>query len=327
MKTSKVGMSGLSVSKIGLGCMGMSTIYGNADRNESIKTIHAALENGMTLFDTGDFYGDGHNECLLREALQGHRREKAFISVKFDGKQHPSKEQTKDNRHHPIKILLKDSLKRLGTEYVDLYQPARIEPDIPVEETIGEIAELVKEGYVRCIGLSETGQDHIRRAHAVHPISWLQIEYSLFNRKIEEEILPVLRELGIAVSAYGVLSRGLLSGNWNSNRIFASSDKRAKSPRFIPGNLEKNLALVDALRAIAAEKNASIAHLAIAWVLSQGEDVIPLIGARKPEQLKESIGAMEVELTPNDAKRIEEIISPELVAGEYYPVPREKWFR
>ncbi|TDL71179.1 aldo/keto reductase [Rhodococcus qingshengii] len=328
MKKRALGQNGPLVSEIGLGCMGMSWLYGNADRSESIATIHAALEEGITVFDTGDFYGDGHNELLLREVLQGIQRENAFISVKFDGKLHSQGKSHRegDNHPHTIKNFLEDTLMRLGVEYIDLYQPARAHPNVPIEETVGAIAELVKEGYVRYIGLSEVGVDTIRRAHAVHPISWLQIEYSLFNRSIESNILPTLRELGISLSAYGVLSRGLLSGTWSKDRVLGLDDKRSNAPRFSNENIEKNLALVEALREIAEEKEVTVAQIAIAWVLSRGEDVIPLIGARKQSQLHISLGAVDLNLSSDDLLRIEEAVLPELVAGEYYAVPRKKWF-
>lgn len=328
MKKRVLGHNGPLVSEIGLGCMGMSWLYGNVDRNESIATIHAALEGGITLLDTGDLYGDGHNELLIREALQGIRRDNAFISVKFDGKLHsPDKSHgEEDNRPQTVKNFLTDTLKRLGVEYIDLYQPARVDPNVPIEETVGAIADMVKTGYVRQIGLSEVGVETIRRAHAVHPISWLQMEYSLFNRGIESNILPTLRELGISLSAYGVLSRGVLSGTWSKDRVLGSDDLRRKAPRFASENLQKNLALVEALREIAIEKQGTVAQLAIAWVLSRGEDVIPLVGARKRSQLQDSLGALDLNLSSDDLSRIEAAVPPELVAGEYYAVPREKWF-
>lgn len=328
MKKRVIGNKGQLVSEIGLGCMGMSWLYGIAERSESIATIHAALEKGITLFDTGDFYGDGHNELLIREAIQGRDRDNVFISVKFDGKFHSLdiNYELFDNRPETVKNFLMDTLKRLGVDYIDLYQPARVDPSVPVEETIGAIADMVKAGYVRHIGLSEVGVETIRRAHAVHPISWLQMEYSLFNRGIELEILPTIRELGITLSAYGVLSRGLLSGNWSKERVLGSEDMREKAPRFTSENLERNLALVDALREIAEEKQATVAQIAIAWVLSKGDDIIPLIGARKPSQLQDSLGAVDLNLSLNDITRIEEKVPQELVAGEYYRVPRNKWF-
>lgn len=328
MKKRAVGFNGPLVSEIGLGCMGMSWLYGKADRSESIATIHEALDREITLFDTGDLYGDGHNELLLREALKGTHRDKAFIAVKFDGKLHSLEKNHLeiDNRPSTVKTFLMDTLQRLGVEYIDLYQPARVDPNVPIEETIGAISDMVKAGYVRHVGLSEVGVETIRRAHAVHPISWLQIEYSLFNRGIELNILPTLRELGISLSAYGVLSRGLLSGNWSKDRIIGSDDIRGAAPRFTSENIEKNLVLVEALREIAEEKEISVAQMAIAWVLSQGDDVIPLIGARKRSHLNESLGAVELNLSANDLLRIEEAVPSELVAGEYYAKPRKKWF-
>ncbi|MEO2074019.1 MAG: aldo/keto reductase [Bacillus sp. (in: firmicutes)] len=231
-----------------------------------------------------------------------------------------------DNRPSTVKTFLMDTLQRLGVEYIDLYQPARVNPNVPIEETIGAISDMVKAGYVRHVGLSEVGVESIRRAHAVHPINWLQIEYSLFNRVVELEILPTLRELGISLSAYGVLSRGLLSGNWSKDRELGSDDVRGTAPRFTSENIEKNLVLVEALRGIAKEKEVSVSQMAIAWVLSQGDDVIPLIGARKRSHLNESLGAVELKLSTNDLLRIEEAVPSELVAGEYYAKPRKKWF-
>ncbi|WP_088043149.1 aldo/keto reductase [Bacillus sp. EAC] len=328
MKKRAIGQNGPLVSEIGLGCMGMSWLYGNADRNESIATIQTALEKGITLFDTGDFYGDGHNEVLIRDALKGIRRDKAFISVKFDGQPHPVSKKDGEvmNRPQTIKNFLTDTLQRIGVEYIDLYQPARVDRNIPIEEIIGEMAELVKAGYVRHIGLSEVGVDTIRRAHAVHPISWLQMEYSLFNRGIELNILPTLRKLGISLSAYGVLSRGLLSGKWSKDRVLCSDDKRNKAPRFSSDNLEKNLSLVEGLHEIAKEMHVSVSQLAIAWVLSRGEDIIPLVGARKRTQIMDSLGASNLNLSIEELSRIEKAVPPEQVAGEYYAVPREKWF-
>lgn len=308
--------------------MGMSWLYGEADRNESIATIQEALESGITLLDTGDFYGEGHNELLIREALQGFRRKNMFISVKFDGKHRGAGYQfgVEDNRPEAIKDFLKYTLKRLGVEYIDLYQPARLHPNIPIEETIGAISELIKEGYVRHIGLSEVGAKTIRRAHAIHPLSWVQSEYSLFNREIELEILPALQELGITLSAYGVLSRGLLSGSWTKERRLSSNDKRMKAPRFTNENLERNLILVEALREIALEKQVPVSHLAIGWVLSKSENVIPLVGARKRTQLQETLGVTNLYLSAEDLVRIEKAVPQEFVAGEYYAVPRKKWF-
>ncbi|WP_346773362.1 aldo/keto reductase [Bacillus sp. FJAT-42376] len=316
MDNMKMGDS--SISRIGLGLMGMSDLYGAADRKESIATIHEALERGITLFDTGDFYGTGHNELLLREALQGRNRENAFIAVKTGVLRSPDGGWIgMNNRPEAIKNNLAQTLQKLGTDYIDLYQPARVDPSVPIEETVGAIADMVKAGYVKHIGLSEANADTIRRAHKVHPISWLQIEYSLFSRGIETEILPTLRELGISLSAYGVLSRGLLSGKWSKDRQGAP-DFRSFAPRFMGENLDKNLALVEKLRKIAEEKQANVAQLAIAWVLSKGEDVMPLIGARKRSQLQDAFGALNLKLTEAELAGIEEAVPAEDVAGTRY---------
>ncbi|MEM7026051.1 MAG: aldo/keto reductase [Pseudomonadota bacterium] len=281
----KLGNHGPAVSALGLGCMGMSDFYGPADDAESVATIHAALDAGVTVLDTGDFYGSGDNEMLIAEALKG-RRDKAFIQVKFGVLRDPAGGFIGlDTRPQSIKSALAYTLKRLRTDHVDLYQPARVNPAVPIEETIGAIGELVEAGYVRHIGLSEAGADTLRRAHATHPIAALQIEYSLLSRGIEAEILPAARELGIGVTAYGVLSRGLLSGHWSKERAETSQDFRTHQPRFSGDNLDRNLALVDALQSIAEEKGASAAQVAIAWALARGDDVIPLIGARRRDRL------------------------------------------
>lgn len=319
MQYRQVGQNGPLISSVGLGCMGMSGIYGEADRRESIATIHAALDAGLNLFDTGDFYGSGHNELLLCEALQGFPREKVFIAVKFGAMRTPSGGWSGyDSRPRAVKNFLAYTLQRLGVEYIDLYQPARLDPNVPIEETVGAIADMVKAGYVRHIGLSEVGPETIRRAHKVHPISWLQIEYSLFSRSIETDILPTLRELGILLSAYGILSRGLLSGSWDKNRLSNKGDSRNSLPRFSGENLDKNLALVEALRQIAREKQTTVAQLAIAWVLSRGEDVIPLIGARHRLQLQEAMAAVDLQLSMTDLARIEAAIPADAVAGHRY---------
>lgn len=317
MLTRQLGKNGPTVSALGLGCMGMSDFYGAADREESIATIHAALDAGITLLDTGDFYGMGHNELLLHEALSGRRREDVFIAVKFGALRSPDGSFIGfDGRPAAVKTSLAYTLQRLGTDYIDLYQPARLDPAVPIEDTVGAIAEMVKAGYIRHIGLSEVGADTIRRAHAVHPITWLQIEYSLLSRSIEDEILPTVRELGIAVTAYGVLSRGLLSGHWSKER--SPQDFRSHLPRFSGENLDRNLLLVEALRSIAQEQNATVAQVAIAWVLSRGDDMVPLIGARRRNRLQEALGAVELHLTADELARIEAAIPPDAVAGERY---------
>ena len=321
MNTRSLGTNGLTVSTLGLGCMGMSDFYGPADEAESLATIQAALDAGITLLDTGDYYAAGHNELLIGKALAGREREQAVISVKFGLMRGPDGAIVgNDVRPPAVKNFLAYTLRRLGTDYVDVYRPGRVFPDVPIEETVGAIGEMVEAGYVRHVGLSEVGADTIRRAHAVHPIADLQIEYSLISRVIEEEILPTCRELGIGVTAYGVLSRGLLSGHWSKERegSLTPHDFRASAPRFTGENLERNLALVETLRGLAEEKRATVAQLAIAWVLSRGDDVVPLVGARTQERLAESLGALEVELTVDDLARIEEALPVEAVAGERY---------
>ncbi|MFD1676780.1 aldo/keto reductase [Alicyclobacillus fodiniaquatilis] len=317
-KAYQLGKLGPNVSRIGLGCMGMSGMYGEADRQESIATIHAALDAGVNLLDTGDFYGMGHNELLIRDALQSQRREDVLISVKFGGLRAPSGEFVGyDCRPIAVKNFLSYSLQRLGVDYIDIYRPARMDPSVPVEETIGAIADMVKAGYVRYIGLSEVGADTLRRAQSVHSICDLQIEYSLMSRGIEAEILPTARELGIGITAYGVLSRGLLSGRW-SREHSQRGDIRGMMPRFQGENLERNLALVDALRKIAEEKNVTVSQISMAWVYARGVDIIPLIGARRRDQLVEAQEALKLELSQGDLERIEAAIPIESVAGTRY---------
>ncbi len=259
------------------------------------------------------------SELLLREALAGKRREDVFIAVKFGAMRSPDGNFIGfDARPAAVKTSLAYTLQRLGTDYIDLYQPARLDPAVPVEDTIGAISEMVRAGYVRHIGLSEVGADTIRRAHAIHAITWLQIEYSLLSRGIEREILPTVRELGIAVTAYGVLSRGLLSGHWSKKSSETAQDFRSHLPRFTGDNLERNLSLVEAIRTIAEEKNATVAQVAIAWVLSQGDDIIPLIGARRRNRLQEALSAMDVRLADGDIARIEAAVPPDAVAGDRY---------
>ena len=300
--------------------MGMSGAYGASDRAESIATIHAALDAGINLIDTGDFYGSGHNEMLIREALAGRERSSVAISVKFGALRDPAGAYVGyDARPTAIKNFLTYSLQRLGTDYIDIYRPARLDSNVPIEETVGTIAEMVKAGYVRYVGLSEVSAQTVRKAHAVHPICDLQIEYSLISRGIEREILPTLRELGVGLTAYGVLSRGLISGHWSKGRD-VGRDFRASAPRFQGDNLDKNLELVDRLRAIANRKGRSVAQLAVAWVLAQGDDIVPVIGARTREQLAESLGALDVVLSAADLTEIERVVPQEAVAGQRYNV-------
>ena len=322
MTTKTLGTTGPSVSNLGLGCMGMSDLYGPADRGESIATIHAALDAGIALLDTGDFYGMGDNELLIREALRSRDRDAVTISVKFGALRDPAGGWAgNDARPEAVKNFLAYSLRRLGTDHIDVYRPARVDPDVPIEETVGAIAEMVEAGYVRCIGLSEAGAETIRRASAVHPVSDVQIEYSLLSRGIEEEILPTCRELGVGVTAYGVLSRGLLSGHWSPDRELSRGDFRSFSPRFQGENLDRNLALVDALGGIAEASGASVAQVAIAWVLSRGDDIVPLVGARRRERLYEALGAVALDLRPEDLARIEEAVPAGAAAGERYAAP------
>ncbi len=319
MQRRKLGASGPEVGAIGLGCMGMSDFYGPADRAESIATIHAALDSGATLIDTGDFYGSGHNEMLIAEALRGRRREDYVLSVKFGAMRDPSMGFVGyDARPEAVKNFLAYSLKRLGVDFIDIYRPARLDPAVPIEDTVGAIADMVKQGYVRAIGLSEVNASTIRRAAAVHPISDLQIEYSLIMRMIESEILPACRELGVGITAYGVLARGLISGHWSKERS-SGRDFRAFSSRFSGENLEHNLALVEALRKLAHSRGASVAAMAVAWVLAQGQNIVPLVGARKRGQWAESSAADGLRLTDADLAAIEAAVPKGASKGERYP--------
>ncbi len=320
MDLRRLGRDGPAVSAVGLGCMGMSGMYGPADAGESIATIHAAVQAGITLLDTGDFYGMGHNELLIGQALAGVPRDEVRLSVKFGAQRGPDGAWLGyDARPAAVKTWLAHSLTRLGTEHIDIYRPARLDPKVPIEETVGAIAELVSAGYVRHIGLSEVGAETIRRAAAVHPICDLQIEYSLISRGIEGAILPACRELGIGITAYGVLSRGLISGHFAAERSLDGGDFRRASPRFRGENLGQNLALVERLREVAERHGVSVAQLAIAWVLGQGRDIVPLIGARTRERLAEAIAALEVELDAAERAELEAAVPPDAVAGARYP--------
>ena len=314
MEMTTLGADGPFVSRAGLGLMAMSGVYGQADDAESVATIHAALDAGITLLDTGDFYGMGHNELLLRDALRTRSREEVFIGVKFGGLRDPAGRFVgHEASPKAVKNFLAYSLTRLGTDYVDLYQPARLDPQVPIEDTVGAIAEMISAGYVRYLGLSEMGAATIRRAHAVHKVSALQIEYSLMSRGIEAEILPCVRELGIAVTAYGILSRGLLA-----SAELAPGDPRSRFPRFQGENLARNQHLISALQPVAASHDATIAQLAIAWVLSRGTDIVPLIGTKRRGRLAESLGALALELKPDELAAIEAALPADQVAGERY---------
>ena len=310
----KLGSAGPTVFPLALGCMAMSGMYGTSDENESIATIHAAVDAGVTLLDTGDYYGAGHNELLIGRALRD-RRDKALVSVKFGAlRGRDGSWLGMDARPVAVKNFLAYTLTRLGLDHVDIYRPGRLDPVVPIEETIGAIGELVKAGLVRAIGLSEVGADTIQRAHATHPISDLQIEYSIVSRGPEASIFPLLARLDIGVTAYGVLSRGLLSGS----KPKAGGDFRAFLPRFSGENRERNQRLVDALQKLAAERNVTTSQLAVAWVLSKGPRIVPLIGARTRAQLTESLGALDVELSAADLAGIEEAVPATAVAGSRY---------
>ncbi|MFI9510572.1 aldo/keto reductase [Nocardia sp. NPDC052566] len=317
--TVQLGKTGPTVSRIGLGAMGMSGMYGAADDAESTATIHAAIDSGVNLIDTGDFYGAGHNELLIGKAIAERAREDVVLSVKFGALRGPGGTWGGvDNRPEALRNFLTYSLQRLGVDYLDIYRPARLDPSVPIEDTIGAMAELVEAGYIRHIGLSEVGADTIRRAAAVHPIADLQIEYSLISRGIEANILPVTRELGIGITAYGVLSRGLLSDTVRGGATFAPNDFRAHSPRFQGENLSKNLQLVEALAEIAASKDVSVAQLAIAWALTRGEDIVPVIGARRRARWTETVGALDIQLTADELSTIEAAVPADQVAGDRY---------
>jgi aryl-alcohol dehydrogenase-like predicted oxidoreductase len=316
--TTLLGRNGPSVFPIGLGCMGMSGMYGASDEAQGIATIHAALDAGVNLLDTGDFYGQGHNESLIGKALQG-RRNQALLSVKFGALRDPAGGWTgADGRPASVKNFLAYSLQRLGTDHIDIYRTARLDPNVPIEDTIGAMADMVKAGYVRHIGLSEVGADTIARAHAVHPICDLQIEYSLISRGPEAAIFPLLKELGIGVTAYGVLSRGLLAGS----KPTGPTDFRTYLPRFTGDNAVANEKLVKVLQELATSLNATASQVAIEWVMTRGRSMglglVPIIGARTLKQLAESLGAHTLTLSSQDMARIEAALPAGAVAGTRY---------
>ena len=321
MNTVRFGRNGPLVSRVGLGCMAMSDMYGPSDESESIATIHAAIDAGINLLDTGDFYGMGHNEMLIRRAIEGKRKD-LFIAVKFGAMRGPDGSFVGyDRRPEAVKNFLSYTLRRLGTDYVDLYQPSRVHGIVPIEETVGAMAELVKAGYIRHIGLSEASAETLRRASRVRPITALQIEYSLVSRGPEATILPAARELGMSVTAYGILSRGLLSGS----PLNSPKDIRHHMPRFQGANYEKNQELVNTLSKIGRSKNATGTQVAIAWVASRGPEIIPLIGARRRTQLVEAIKALDLKLTAEDLAQIERAVPASAVAGMRYSEEHMRW--
>ncbi|HEY6817648.1 MAG TPA: aldo/keto reductase [Croceibacterium sp.] len=318
MQRRKLGRTGPEVSAIGLGCMAMSGMYGPADRAAAIATIHAALDAGIDLLDTGDFYGMGHNELLIAEAVRGLPRESYKLSVKFGAQRDPAGGWLgNDTRPNAVKSALAYTLQRLGTDYVDVYRPARLDPQVPIEDTVGAIAECVAAGWVRHIGLSEVGAETLRRASAVHPICDLQIEYALTTRGIERAVLPACRELGIAVTAYGVFARGLLTGGWQPGEQ-AAGDFRVHTPRFQGEAGERNVAVAGRLAEVAAGFGLSAGQLALGWVLAQGDDIVPLVGARRPERVAEAVAALEAGLSANQLAAIDAAIPADAIAGERY---------
>ena len=315
MEMRRLGANGPAVSAVGLGCMGMSGAYGPTDEGEAVATIREALDRGVNLLNTGDFYGMGHNEMLIARAIEG-RRDQAFISVKFGAQRSPDGAFLGfDARPAAVKTAVAYSLQRLRTDYIDLYEPARVDPAVPIEETVGAVAELIQAGYVRHIGLSEASPATVRRAAAVHPIAALEVEYAVVTRDIEAETLPLLRELGIGTVAYGVLSRGLIGG---AATLGGPGDFRSHSPRFQGENYERNRKVVESFGAIARELGASPAQLAIAWALARGEDIIPLVAPRTRDRLADSLGALDLKLTADDLDRIERAVPIGAIAGDRY---------
>jgi len=318
VKTRKLGRTGPEVSAIGLGCMAMSGMYGPADRTEAIATIHAALDAGIDLLDTGDFYGMGHNELLIAEAVKGRPRDSYLLSVKFGALRDPAGNWLgNDTRPAALKNFLAQTLHKLGTDYIDIYRPARLDPQVPIEDTVGAIAECVEAGWVRHIGLSEVGPETLRRASAVHPICDLQIEYALTTRNIERAVLPACRELGIGLTVYGVFSRGLLTGGWQPGEQ-APGDFRAHTPRFQGEAGQRNVEIAARLAEVARGFGLTAGQLALAWVMAQGEDIVPLIGARRRERVTEAVEALTTTLTTQQLAEIETAIPPDAIAGERY---------
>ncbi len=317
MKTRKLGRQGLEVSALGLGCMGMSQSYGPADETESIATIHRAIELGVTFFDTAEAYGHFKNEELLGRALQG-RRDKVVIATKFGFRFEGDGIAGTDSRPEHIKEVADACLRRLDTDYIDLFYQHRVDPDVPIEDVAGAVADLVKAGKVRFFGLSEAGESNIRRAHRTHPVSALQSEYSLWERNLEPKIIPLLRELGIGLVPFSPLGRGFLSGHVKRAEEYPEDDFRRNDPRFQGENFDRNMRATGIVRETASQKGVTAGQIALAWLLHKGDDIVPIPGTTSRKHLEEDVAAAEVELSPSEMERLDSALSPDAVSGPRY---------